>query len=68
MAEGWSWKMMNKDRVAAEAELLPDILEANNNDSTGLQAKIQTKEGLANTFQQLSLELTRIAIVSTPKK
>ena len=67
-AEGWSWKMMNKDRVAAEAELLPDILEANNSGSTGLQAKIQTKEGLANAFQQLSLELTRIATVSTPKK
>ena len=66
--EGWSWKMMDKDRVAAEAELLPYKLGAHDSGSAGLQAKIRTKEGLATAFEQLSSELVRIATVSTPKK
>jgi hypothetical protein len=65
---GWSWKRMDKKRVAAEAQLLPGILGLESLGPHSLQARIQTKEGLSEAFDQLMQELTRIATVSTPKK
>jgi len=60
--------MMDKDRVAAEAELLPHKLRLNDSGPGGLAATTRGREGLTAAFEQLTTELVRIATVSTPKK
>jgi exonuclease III len=66
--EGWSWKKMNKHRVAAEANLLPLALGLEDPGPQGLHQRIQTRDGLDKAFDLLVQELTRIAASSTPEK
>lgn len=65
---GWSWRKMDKKRVAAEAALLPRICRLEDEGPEGLRQRIQTTEGLKEAFDWLVDWLTQLANASTPRR
>ena len=58
--------MINKRGVEAEAAYLPLKIGLLEEGPTGLEASIQSKEGLEQAFQKLTQELRGIAEATTP--
>jgi len=59
---------MNRKRVKAEAAYLPLKMGLLEEGPTGLEASIQSKEGLEQAFQKLTQELRGIAEATTPRR